>query len=191
MDQQSKPSGPNLLIQAANNANANLAYNIKAATGLGVIHVICGFITLGAQITQLFGSNFSFYVWTSVFFFVSGGLAIGGAQNRNKWVMVATMVMVIISAISAGIILIMFTVFTSACIILGFCHFDNLHPLVSLGLLVALAGTMLAILIAIDFASLCCRPSKHDTANLVGASVLCLCHCLCLLLLLLFMEPLP
>ena len=100
------------IIQAPKEkVNIKDAYNIKATTVLGVIHIICGLITLGADLGHMFmfntpmsgGSGY----WTPVFFFISGGLAIGGARSGNKCLVVATMVMAIISAISAGILLIM------------------------------------------------------------------------------------
>merc|ERR1711974_217532 len=80
-----------------------------AATALGIIHIVCGFIALGSDIAGMVTDNFSFAtgIWTSILFFVSGGLAIGGARSGNKCLVVATMVMSIISAVSAGILLIM------------------------------------------------------------------------------------
>ena len=45
-------------------------------------------------------------VWSSMFFFTSGGLAIVGAQSGKKGLVVATMVMAIISAVCAGVLLI-------------------------------------------------------------------------------------
>merc|ERR1712241_1489890 len=93
--------------------NIKDAYNIKAATALGVIHIICGLIALGSDIAGMVNGNMSFAtgIWTSVFFFISGGLAIGGAQSGKKCLVVATMVMAIISAVSAGILLIMSALF--------------------------------------------------------------------------------
>jgi len=84
-------------------------YNVKAATVLGVVHIICGIIALSSDIVVMVDdSNFSLAagIWTSVFFFISGGLAIGGACSGNKCLVVATMVMAIISAVCAGVLLI-------------------------------------------------------------------------------------
>merc|ERR1712154_31862 len=109
MDQQSGTNAPPAphqviyIIQAPKEkVNIKDAYNIKAATALGLI-------ALGSDIAGIVNGNMSFAtgIWTSVFFFISGGLAIGGARSGNKCLVVATMVMAIISAVSAGILLIM------------------------------------------------------------------------------------
>ena len=55
-------------------------------------------------------------IGTSVFFFVSGGLAFGGARCGNKCLLVATMVMGIISVLAAG-----FVLFVSLSVLLFFC----------------------------------------------------------------------
>merc|ERR1711936_859804 len=103
MDEQSATNASNTphqviyIIQAPKDR-----MNIKAATALGVIHIICGLIALGSDIAGMVNEQFAFAtgIWTSVFFFVSGGLAIGGARSGNKCLVVATMVMAIISAVS-------------------------------------------------------------------------------------------
>ena len=73
------------------------AYNVKAATVVGVIHIICGIIALGADIWGMrqalsirYGSRYvgGLGIGTSVSFFVSGGLAIGGARSGNKCLLV-------------------------------------------------------------------------------------------------------
>jgi len=88
MDQQSEtnaPSAPHQVIYIIEAPKEKFyikdAYNIKAATALGVIHIVCGFIALGSDIAGMVTSNFAFAtgIWTSILFFVSGGLAIGGA----------------------------------------------------------------------------------------------------------------
>jgi len=112
MDQQNEPNAPHQVIYITqapkDKQNLKDAYNVKAATTLGVIHIVCGTITLSATIAGLVDGNFSVGtgIWTSVLFFVSGGLAIGGARSGNKFLVVATMVMAIISAVSARILLI-------------------------------------------------------------------------------------
>jgi len=111
MDQHNETNAPHRVIQAPKEeVNIKGAYNIKAATALGFIHIICGFITLGTVIAGLVNGDYSFAtgIGTSILFFVSGGLAIGGARSGNKCLVVATMVMSIISAVSAGILFIMF-----------------------------------------------------------------------------------
>merc|ERR1712226_564888 len=113
MEQPSDPSAPHqviYIVQAAKEkVNIKDAYNVKAATVLGIIHIIFGLISLGFEISNLVVDNLSVAtgIWTSVFFFISGGLAIGGARSGNKCLVVATLVMAIISAVSAGILLIL------------------------------------------------------------------------------------
>merc|ERR1711936_9523 len=116
MDDQSATNASNTphqviyIIQAPKDqVNIKDVYNIRAATALGVIHIICGLIALASDIAGMVNEQFAFAtgIWTSVFFFVSGGLAIGGARSGNKCLVVATMVLAIISAVSAGILLIM------------------------------------------------------------------------------------
>merc|ERR1712062_723060 len=115
MEQPSDPSAPHqviYIVQAAKEkVNIKDAYNVKAATVLGIIHIIFALISLGIEITNLVIDNLSVAtgIWTSVLFFISGGLAIGGARSGNKCLVVATMVMSIISALVAGSL-----IFTSA-----------------------------------------------------------------------------
>merc|ERR1712038_1370309 len=117
MEQPSDPSAAHqviYIVQAAKEkVNIKDAYNVKAATVLGIIHIIFGLISLGIEITNLVvdgNGNVATGIWTSVFFFISGGLAIGGARSGNKCLVVATLVMAIISAVSAGILLIISTI---------------------------------------------------------------------------------
>merc|ERR1712211_140694 len=136
-------------------------YNIKAATALGVIHIICGLIALGSDIVGMVNTQFAFAtgVWTAVFFFVSGGLAIGGARSGNKCLVVATMVMAIISAVCAGALLIQSVILVS---IFGSRRSYHYHrdqsqsELVPYVLMITMGVTML--IIAITSASLTCRP---------------------------------
>ena len=130
--QQSVPNPPHQVIHIveAPNEKTNIkdAYKTKAATVLGVLHIICGVISLIAESAYLDSSNsiikwlrshdpmvarkfepFETGMWTSVLFFISGGLAIGGARSGNKCLVVATLVMSIISALVAGSL-----IFTSA-----------------------------------------------------------------------------
>merc|ERR1712007_85966 len=117
-------------------------------------------------------------IWTSVFFFISGGLAIGGARSGNKCLVVATMVMAIISAISAGILLIMSAIYLT---FFGYGSYYRRYGVspVSYGLLIAMGATMLIVAIAsasLTCYPLCCRSNKqgavHYQPNQVPASVL-------------------
>ena len=170
------------IIQAPKEkVNIKDAYNIKAATALGIIHIICGFIALGSDIGGIVDGHNAFGtgIWTSVFFFISGGLAIGGARSGNKCLVVATMVMAIISAISAGILLIMSSIFLQ---ILGYRSYDYGVSPVSYGLLIAMGAMMLIAAIAsasLTCYPLCCRSKKpgavHYQPNQVPTSIFCLC----------------
>ena len=188
MEQQSvtdAPATPHQVIYIIEapkeKVNIKDAYNIKAATALGVIHIICGFIALGSDIAGMVDDYMSLAtgIWTSVFFFISGGLAIGGARSGNKCLVVATMVMAIISAISAGILLIMSSIFLQ---ILGYRSYDYGVSPVSYGLLIAMGAMMLIVAIAsasLTCYPLCCRSNKqgavHYQPNQVPTSIFCLC----------------
>ena len=82
------------------NEAIKLAYN-GAATILGAAHIFCGIITLccGVDVKDSNRGMMSFGIWSSVFFFISGGLAIGGAQSGKKCLVVATLVMAIINTL--------------------------------------------------------------------------------------------
>jgi len=182
MDQQSEtnaPSAPHQVIYIAQapkeKVDIKAAYNIKAATALGIVHIVCGFIALGSDIAGMVTDNFAFAtgIWTSIFFFVSGGLAIGGARSGSKCLVVATMVMSIISAVSAGILLIMSAISLQ---IFGYRYRYEASP-VTYALLISMGVVMLAI--AIASASLTCygcgstkQGTVHYNPNQVPASVL-------------------
>ena len=120
-------SVPNAAHQAINVAEApNEKANVKdgcytiAATVFGVLQIICGVITIifESDYMNIISSNISYEsysmpsslgtgIWTSVLFFISGGLAIGGAHTGNKCLVVATMVMSIISAVAAMFLIIL------------------------------------------------------------------------------------
>merc|ERR1712226_957774 len=171
MEQPSDPSAPHqviYIVQAAKEkVNINDAYNVKAATVLGIIHIIFGLISLGIEITNLVVDNLSVAtgIWTSVFFFLCGGLAIGGARSGNKCLVVATMVMAIISAVSAGILLIM------SALALEFFgnryYYRQIGPY-SYALLIAMGATMLIVAIAsasLTCTPLCCRSTKQGVVH--------------------------
>jgi len=86
-----------------------MGYNTKAATALGVIHIICGFIALGSGIAGCGESpyiiGFVIGILTFVFFALSGGLAIGGARSGNNCLVLATLVTSIFSTVWAVFLL--------------------------------------------------------------------------------------
>ena len=63
------------LIQTPKKVDIRDVYNVKAATVLGVVHIICGLIALASEIIVLVSGNVSFAagIWSSVFFFIAGG----------------------------------------------------------------------------------------------------------------------
>merc|ERR1712076_202148 len=164
MEQPSDPSAPHqviYIVQAAKEkVNIKDAYNVKAATVLGIIHTIFGLISLGIEITNLVvdgNGNVATGIWTSVFFFISGGLAIGGARSGNKCLVVATLVMAIISSVSAGILLILSTI-----LLVSSYRYSAMTGL-AFGLLIGTGATML--IIAIASASLTCKPLCCGSTN--------------------------
>ena len=113
--QQNVPNQAIHVVEAPNEkANLKDGCYTKAATVLGVLHIICGVISIGAE-SAFLDSRYSIGVgagiWTAVFFFISGALSIGGAQSGNRGLVLATMVMSIISAVLAGILLILSSIY--------------------------------------------------------------------------------
>lgn len=172
--QQNVPNQAIHVVEAPNEkANLKDGCYTKAATVLGVLHIICGVISLVAEFAYLDSSNsiikwlrshdqivadefepFETEMWTSVLFFISGGLAIGGARSGNKCLVVATMVMSIISAVFAGILLMYSAMW---------------YRIYSQAELLIVIGAMM-LLIAIASASLTCNqpfccPSTNQNQN--------------------------
>merc|ERR1712142_912841 len=87
-------------------------YKTRSAILIGIIHIICGFMALSGNIGLFFTSTrfhwglFGTGIWSSVFFFISGGLSVCSGKNLNSCLVISTMVMSIFSAISAGILII-------------------------------------------------------------------------------------
>ena len=98
--------------------NIGAAYARRSATMLGYLHIFCGVVVLIADISltvrhtkfrsmgEIFGSHFFMGIWTSGFFLVSGGLAVGGGRSGNKYLVMATLVSSIISAVTAVFLII-------------------------------------------------------------------------------------
>merc|ERR1711915_142301 len=87
-------------------------YKTRSAVLIGIIHIICGFLALSGNIGQLFTPTSSHLgllgtgIWSSMFFFISGGLSVCSGKNPNSCLVISTMVMSIFSAISASILII-------------------------------------------------------------------------------------
>merc|ERR1712198_253103 len=87
-------------------------YKTRSAILIGIIHIICGFLALSGNVS-LFSTSTRFNwgilipgIWSSIFFFISGGLSICSGKNPNSCLVISTMVMSNFSAISAGILII-------------------------------------------------------------------------------------
>merc|ERR1712038_1518591 len=174
MKQPNEPSpAQQVVVQAPTNSrddNAAIkeAYSVKAATVLGVVHIICGIIAFSCEIDVLVWPSrgppgtLGTGIWTSMFFFISGGLAIGGAQSGKKCLVTATMVMAIISAVCAGVLLIMSAIFLSVTGGRAYSYSYNyqygyyVNKVPSYSLLIAMGATML--IVAIISAALTCKP---------------------------------
>ena len=90
---------------------------VKAATVLGVVQIICGIVALAIWILVQDNNTISFgkSIWTFTLFFFSGVLTIRVVESRNRWLAVASMVMSINSAVSAGFFLINAKIFHGEC----------------------------------------------------------------------------
>merc|ERR1712059_156859 len=102
-----------IVIQQKQSSKRSMSntYKTSAAKVLGVIHLLCGVVALGTGIGIIFipYSGFVYMdtgIWTSVFFFVTGGLSISSAISANSCLVIGTLVMSIFSAICGGILLI-------------------------------------------------------------------------------------
>merc|ERR1712013_253953 len=103
MEQQNEPNEPEHVVNISHspmkhNKNLKDAYSTIAATILGVFQLIIGVVSFSVM-CGLMNSVFLPFALPFVIFFVSGGIAIGGAQSGNKRLMITTMVMSIISAL--------------------------------------------------------------------------------------------
>merc|ERR1711981_61356 len=113
-DQEQNQTKPIVIVveKTSNKKSIKKSYKSKAAIVIGIIHIICGVVAFFANVGLFFTqASFGFGgiatgIWSSVFFFISGGLSIGSGRNTNSCLVIGTMVMSIFSAISAGILII-------------------------------------------------------------------------------------
>ena len=143
-------------------------YKTKAAIKIGIVHIVCGLLAFIGNIGLYLTArrfHFGFFgtgLWTSVFFFISGGLSICSGKKPNSCLVISTMVMSIFSSISAGVLII----FSSLGI--NFDYFDSYYYynndqsihgiMLGLGLhiLQLLAGTT-ELFLSITSSSLACK----------------------------------
>merc|ERR1711874_204521 len=104
---------------------------------------------------------------------ISGGLAIGGARSGNKCLIVATMVMSIISAVSAGVLIIISSFLTAGDMHWRCAYYDRAclglvtTPIqIVMGLVMLVAATVSS---ALTCRATCCRSTEqgrvHYTSN--------------------------
>lgn len=180
------------VVEAPNEKIKDGCYT-KAATVLGVLHIIFGVIALGAE-SAFLDSDYSKAIdmrigtgiWTAVFFFVSGALSIGGAQSGNKGLVIATMVMSIISAVLAVNLIGLSSIYlgeVTANYNRYLNHYNNNIGLINnydyvraeysqatsaSGLLIAMGVIMLGVSIAsasLSCKPLCCRSNNQGTVH--------------------------
>ena len=182
--EQSPAAQPQVIyiVQSRPRQSVRESYAARTAAVLGGLLVLGGLAVLIADIVGILHglAPIATGIWTSVFFIVSGGLAIGGARSGSKCLVVATLVMTVISAVSAGVLLIL------ASIQIGFeaykCsdggggrysyNYGDNYGCTGAAVLGLQIGVSLALLVAACvLASLTCRPLCCRPATAPGG-----CH---------------
>jgi len=152
------------IVQSTPRQSVRESYAARTAAVLGGLLVLGGLAVLIADIVGIVHGSapIATGIWTSVFFIVSGGLAIGGARSGNKCLVVATLVMTVISAVSAGILLILASIqIGGEAYQCGYRYdgYGNSYSCTSTAVFGLQIGVSLALLVAaIVLASLTCRP---------------------------------
>merc|ERR1712179_53872 len=87
VDQEQNQTKPIVIVveKTSNKKSIKKSYKSKAATVIGIIHIICGFLAFFANVGLFFiETSYRFHfgkfatgIWSSVFFFISGGLSVG------------------------------------------------------------------------------------------------------------------
>jgi len=174
MDEEGTKGQPIVIVVEKSSTKVSLekSYNPRAATIIGAIHILCGIAAcLSSIAVLLFSSRFQFGTGkvTSVFFIISGSLSICSGKNTNSCLIISTMVMSIISAISAGFLVIFsanglaYDAYT--------CHYYDCdaHSQIfhSIGLLAGIIELVLAITSAsLSCKATCCRDKMNmDTTT--------------------------
>eukprot|EP00092_Neocalanus_flemingeri_P058913 GFUD01070311.1.p1 GENE.GFUD01070311.1~~GFUD01070311.1.p1 ORF type:complete len:248 (-),score=59.47 GFUD01070311.1:13-756(-) len=169
-----------LVEKASKKKSIKESYQAQAATIIGILHIICGAVAFGTGVGLIIthighrNGTLGFVgtgIWSSVFFFISGGLSIGSARKGNSCLVISTMVMSIFSAISAGILVI----FSGLGLGIDGCNYyyhsrnqcDDtiLHTLNGLQLIAGITEMILAITSSsLSCKATCCR-GKLDTSS--------------------------
>ena len=178
MEEEGTKSQPIVIVVEKSSTKVSLekSYKSRVATIIGAIHIFCGLAACASNIAMLvvvykfhFGA-IGTGIWSSVFFIISGSLSICSGKNTNSCLIISTMVMSIISAISAGI-LVIFSAIGLAHDSYGCPHYYDCHvdPEIFHGiqLLVGIIEMVLAISSAsISCKATCCRDKiARDTTT--------------------------
>ena len=147
-------------------SNVRGSYATRATITMGVLNIISGIIVLIAGTTGCLFDNWMFGesvgIVSSVFFFVTGGLTIGGACTGKKCLVAATLVMTILSSIMACSLLIISGFLLSRTVIGSEDFITNTVEL-------ALGGILLIVSItsaSLTCSPLCCPPTPSNTQDL-------------------------
>merc|ERR1712212_475667 len=163
MDEKGRKGQPIVIVVEKSSTKVSLekSYKSRAATIIGTIHILCGIAAFFSNIALLLFSSrfhigvFGTGIWSSVFFIISGSLSICSGKNTNSCLIISTMVMSIISAISAGILIIFSAIGLAHD---GYsCHYYDcdVHPEIFHG--IQLLAGIIELVLAITSASLSCK----------------------------------
>merc|ERR1712055_725014 len=163
MDEERTKGQPIVIVVEKSSAKVSIekSYKSRAATIIGAIHILCGIAACFSNIALLLFSSrlhvgvFGTGIWSSVFFIISGSLSICSGKNTNSCLIISTMVMSIISAISAGILIIFSAIGLAHD---GYsCHYYDcdVNPEVFHG--IQLLAGIIELVLAITSASLSCK----------------------------------
>jgi hypothetical protein len=153
-----------ILQSKAPKSSIKETYATNIAAVLGCLHLLCGVVALASDIVGIFAGNVPVAtgIWSAVFFLVTGSLAIAGARSGSRCLVAATLVMAILSAVSAGVLLIMssiFFTFDSYCRYSSFgCDTKAAIYIIEIviGAVLLVAGVVSA---ALTCRPLCCSPA--------------------------------
>merc|ERR1711962_626759 len=140
-------------------------YAAKTVTVLGCFQILCAVITLSLEvfiITRPDNHSIATGGWCSVIFFTTGILSLFGARFKNLCLVIATMVMSIISSLSAAILLILSIIWS----ILGdILYTRHTGIILSYSVMAFFGLVMLVISIVISgftCRATCCRPDSKE-----------------------------
>ena len=146
-EERATQSGNQLVLASEDTVDISDDYNDKAGTVLGVVYIILGLVTVlfsGLVNPIVRSSSVPAILTLGIFFIISGGLAIAGAKTVNRRQVVATIVLSLITTITAG--------FLFLCVHEGEPGFSVL--------LIAMAEVMLLTTIGLRPLSMYCSSNK-------------------------------